>query len=89
MTEIKVLRGQEALDYINYLVANDYVLTPDLRLIHLEKGSMLVHKTAALGPTQSTGFVQLSFTDSDASKLRQFKNPSLGKPFEEKDGTQQ
>lgn len=53
MEYVKVLRGQKALEVIDELLDNGFVLTPDYRLIHLPKNSVLIKKGAAMGPTQA------------------------------------
>lgn len=53
MEEIKVLRGDQALEVIEEMLDNDFVLTPDFRLIYLQKDHVLIKKAASCGPTES------------------------------------
>lgn len=82
MEIIKVLRGEKALEVIEQLLDNNYVLTPDFRLVHLAPGNILIKKSAACGPTTSDQILPLTYTLEAINKVEwPFFDKSLGEPF--------
>lgn len=53
MDEVRVLRGEKALEVIEEMLDNGFVLTPDYRLIYLPKDWILIKKSNSMGPTEA------------------------------------